>query len=267
MLAETITHILVLVASIAAILFASLPAITCSSDLNKHLKNIENEIEIDDLSPNELDGDAGFGCQANWNFDHFKMAISWAPGACQTRLKCVPSTKPGFIIHGLWPSQWNGDSPVFCCDRQYFDRRLLSNIDIPLSRAMPNVNGGPLGHFWGSQWKKHGTCATKHTQVNTIPKFFNVALRIFQRLNLLEVLHHYEIDPSDSRTYSSSSIAEAISQEVGASVQVNCSPSNHGGNKVVFDEVRICLDLNFQPIDCRRGKKCRPQVVFPKTIR
>ncbi len=51
-------------------------------------------------------------------FDFYLLNLSWSPEFCAiqgTSPQCA--AHPGFVVHGLWPQNYDGSYPVFCSER------------------------------------------------------------------------------------------------------------------------------------------------------
>ncbi len=96
-------------------------------------------------------------------FDFYLMNLSWAPEFCHN-VEALPltertankradaadecSTPTGFVLHGLWPQNFNGTYPANC-----------SNRPGPESYA-PYLGDTPSLTLLQHEWSKHGTCTT-----------------------------------------------------------------------------------------------------------
>ena len=81
-------------------------------------------------------------------FDYFLLTLSWQPQYCATHPNGAGCGKRlGFIVHGLWPEDNNGDYPA-CCSNAPGPTNPNADSDI-----MPGI---PIAH----EWQKHGTCTT-----------------------------------------------------------------------------------------------------------
>lgn len=87
-------------------------------------------------------------------FDYYVLALSWAPGYCDTASRpsereCGHGRHLGFVVHGLWPQYENGRSPEGCAPPRPVAHDL---VDRMLS-LMPDP--GLIQH----EWACHGTCS------------------------------------------------------------------------------------------------------------
>ena len=95
-----------------------------------------------DHGKGELDG-----AQPN-TFDYYLLTLSWQPQYCATHANGAGcGAHLGFIVHGLWPEDNNGDYPA-CCSNAPGPTNPTADSDI-----MPGIN---IAH----EWAKHGTCTT-----------------------------------------------------------------------------------------------------------
>jgi ribonuclease T2 len=80
-------------------------------------------------------------------FDFYLMNLAWGPEFCSVPGAGSECKAPrGFVLHGMWPQNYDGSYPVNCGDRQGPARPEL-NLDITPDLPL-------LEH----EWSKHGTC-------------------------------------------------------------------------------------------------------------
>jgi ribonuclease T2 len=83
-------------------------------------------------------------------YDYYLLTLSWSPEFCSIRgtsPQCA--AHPGFIVHGLWPQNFDGSYPVSCDLSRPGPVHPEENMDITPDASL-------LQHEWG----KHGTCTT-----------------------------------------------------------------------------------------------------------
>src|SRR5580692_8584729 len=82
-------------------------------------------------------------------FDFYVMNLAWGPAFCSVPGASAECKAPqGFVLHGLWPQNYDGSYPVNCSDRPGPKQPEL-NLDI--TPDLPLVE---------HEWSKHGTCTT-----------------------------------------------------------------------------------------------------------
>ena len=110
------------------------------------------------------------------HFDYYLLNLSWSPEFCSlhdTNPQC--STRPGFIVHGLWPENNDGTWPAFCADRQG-PLHPEENLDITPDATL-------LAH----EWAKHGTCTTLSPE-----EFFAMERRAFHSVVVPKLFAHLD---------------------------------------------------------------------------
>jgi ribonuclease T2 len=162
------------------------------------------------------------------------FALSWSPAYCaspeaqerEEPEQCAPSSKIGFVVHGLWP-QFKSE-----CE----DRPISPEAIRILRDSIPSV--GLIRH----QWRKHGSClgVDPETYAKAIDKlkgwrlapssFLQVKERKWTRAELIREWTSRHPD---------------VAQE---SVLLQCSGSE-------LREVRICLDQYLKPRPCSRHER------------
>ena len=59
----------------------------------------------------------------------------------------------GWVIHGLWPSNWDGSYPASCDSSKHFDETAIAPIEDQLDRYWPNSFADtPHTNFWEHEW-------------------------------------------------------------------------------------------------------------------
>ncbi|KAG2646986.1 ribonuclease 1-like [Panicum virgatum] len=209
-------------------------------------------------------------------FDFFYLVQQWPGSFCDTRQGCCfPDTgKPAaeFGIHGLWPNyakcgRGRGEElasavlgeddvaffsgavgrrgkcwPEFCDDGNALSLWEVRDLVASLNRNWPTLSckSGRSFEFWSYEWKKHGTCSNLAQH-----DYFARALAIKAAYNLTAILAGAGIVPSDTATYSLSSVRDAIAQGTGFTANLECN-RDADGNAQLF-QVYQCVD--------RQGKK------------
>jgi ribonuclease T2 len=107
-------------------------------------------------------------------FDYYVLALSWAPGFCDTARhptarECSADRHLGFVVHGLWPQVENGRSPEGCTPA----RPVAHNLVDRMLAVMPDA--GLIQH----EWACHGTCSGMSAQ-----DYFGLVDRAFQSVRI-----------------------------------------------------------------------------------
>lgn len=167
-------------------------------------------------------------------FDFYLMNLSWGPEFCS-----VPGAGPeckatrGFVLHGLWPQNYDGSYPVNCAERPgplQPERNLDITPDLPL-----------LEH----EWSKHGTCTTMSPE-----EFFGLERQAFHSVRIpkkLRKLKHEEpMRPKDIVDL----FAKANPSFPQESVVVSCADHR-------LTAVEVCLAKDgLMPISCQGLREC-----------
>ncbi|CAL5061467.1 unnamed protein product [Urochloa decumbens] len=219
-------------------------------------------------------------------FDFFYLVQQWPGSFCDTRQGCCfPDTgKPAadFGIHGMWPNYANcrrgnhhqeedlagtmlGEDvaavfsaagavgrrgkcwPEYCDGGNALTPWAIRDLVKSLDQNWPTLSckgGGRSFEFWSYEWKKHGTCSNLEQH-----DYFARALALKAAHNLTAILAGAGIVPSDTETYSLSSVSDAIAQATGHTANVECN-RDADGNAQLF-QVYQCVDKEGkQLIDC-----------------
>lgn len=204
-------------------------------------------------------------CASARDFDFFYFVQQWPASYCDTKRSCCyPTTgKPAedFSIHGLWPNRDDGTWPQNCDTDSTFEESEVSDLmsrmqkDWP-SLACPSSDGV---RFWTHEWEKHGTCSLLKQH-----KYFETALELKAKANLLRVLKHAGIEPN-RKLYDLESIKKAVREAMGYTPFVECNVDNRSRNHQLY-QVYLCVDSSATKfIDCPvlPHGRCGSKVEFP----
>jgi ribonuclease T2 len=172
-------------------------------------------------------------------FDFYLLNLSWSPEFCSiqgTSPQCA--ARPGFVVHGLWPQNYDGSYPVSCSERPGPAHPEV-NMDITPDRSL-------LEH----EWSKHGTCTTLSPDA-----FFAAEHRAFHSLKIPEFFekldHEVLLKPSEILGM----FAKANPSFPEGSIVLSC-----GNNRLTAIEACLAKD-DLRPIACQGLRGCRAQVV------
>jgi ribonuclease T2 len=157
-------------------------------------------------------------------FDYYVLALSWAPGFCDTSThpsasECGSGRHLGFVVHGLWPQIENGRSPEACTSARPVSHDQVDRI----LQLMPDR--GLVQH----EWACHGTCSGLPVQ-----DYFRVVESAFRAVRPPQLPPRIRVRDLEQK------FADA-NRTTPDSFRAVC----HGGELV---EVRVCLtkDLKFR---------------------
>lgn len=204
------------------------------------------------------------------NYEFYVYATEWAPSACVFE-NCRFFPKEDIMtIHGLWPSA-QADNPFECEPFRYDE----SNID-PAFKA--ELYSRWMG-LWKSHWdfiryecRKHGTCWERglHDPAKTDPQilallnafdpqdpfgkynvYLKVAVFLNKKLDTFKLLHDNGVVPSDSATYPIDRILSIVNShfKLTSGMIPLCRKDKVSGIGYIV-ELRYCLDLSYNPVDC-----------------
>lgn len=126
------------------------------------------------------------------------------------------------------------------------------------SMSCPSSNGF---RFWSHEWEKHGTCSESELDQHD---YFQSALNLKEKVNLLQILKKAQIEPDDG-FYSLDSIVEAIKEATGYAPGIECNRDSAGNSQLY--QIYLCVDTSGSDIiKCPvlpRGR-CASQVQFAK---
>ncbi|XP_029643117.1 ribonuclease DdI [Octopus sinensis] len=193
---------------------------------------------------------ASFNTIHGTEFDHYVFAQQWSGVFCEVNDYCLRklTTRNTWTIHGLWPSDSDGSSPQFCPRGAPFDFNKIKSMESQLNEKWPSYSS-PSKEFWKHEWKKHGKCAARQGMMIPESTYFKKALDLNNQLDIFRALKKSNIVPSYDKLYKVSDIKQALERAYGVTVNLSCKTKD---KKAYITESRICLDLNFRPINCHR---------------
>ncbi|XP_054810456.1 ribonuclease 3-like [Prosopis cineraria] len=201
------------------------------------------------------------------DFDFFYFVQQWPGAFCDTKHGCCyPKTgKPtaDFGIHGLWPNYKDGSWPSNCDPDSVFDKSQIAELMSSMEKHWPSLSCPSSNglRFWSHEWQKHGTCSESELDQRD---YFDSALKLKQKANLLNILHNAGIKADDG-FYSLESIKEAIKNGVGFTPGIECNVD--AKHKSQLYQVYLCADTSGSDfIECPilPTSRCGSQVQFPK---
>jgi len=121
------------------------------------------------------------------------------------------------------------------------------------------------GPFWAHEWEKHGTCSAPVVQDEL--QYFTMALDLYFKYNVTEMLSGGGIQISNGKEYALSDVIDTIKHAFGGSPQIVCKRGS-------VEELRLCFDKELKPRDClttsltngsvSRTKHCPQYITLPK---
>ncbi len=265
----------------------SLSDLHMSNLLGRTRKNKEKRQTVVEDEPKLL-GNEGYG------YNSLVLATSWAGTTCRVK-KCNnnrPPIKTFFNLHGLWPN----DSEVFentpfNCLNSNVKMSVLPKEVQDLTNMYWNPLYGSAETFLNHEWTKHGTCwIPQPLDANVCPSeirklvedaaltasnnqalkqsdYFKVSIALAQKYNIFSALASSGILPHNNKKYGRDIIERALFSyfKVNA-LDIKCAKNPATGDSML-QEVRVCMDLNYQIISCRRhNMQCANQILYPEYI-
>ena len=126
------------------------------------------------------------------------------------------------------------------------------------SLSCPSSNGFRI---WSHEWEKHGTCSESQLDQHD---YFEAALNLKKKVNLLQILRVARIEPDDG-FYSLDNIVRAIIKGIGHTPRIECNKDSQGNSQ--FYQIYFCVDSSrSEIIECPIPPKGRwaSKVWFPK---
>ena len=216
-------------------------------------------------------------------YNGYVIATKWTNSVCSLKTCNSPLavSKTVFNLHGLWPTDHvNNLSPANCYNSPFTLNNLPAST-INLVTTYWNSLYGAMGSLVGHEWTKHGTCwrpalttlALVHPvlkpyvqsaitafgiidQIDRQAAYIKMSVAMSKLYNVFDALRTHQIVPSTDK-YEKQAVADAIKNHFKVdSVHILCE-----GDYLM--EVRLCTDLNFNPINCLKDKNfCPDQLLY-----
>lgn len=164
---------------------------------------------------------------ATIDFDHLLFTTSWLPTACyifhktHPRASCKNLDKNNqWSIHGLWPTKLIGESPVSCNCSTKFNPNETESLTSELDTKWTNIEKVDGKNFWKHEYEKHASCVGSVEALNTQYKYFNQALKLFEKYNISQILNNSSITVGGS--YTEADIIEGFRKQLGKQIIIRC---------------------------------------------
>jgi ribonuclease I len=223
-------------------------------------------------------------------YDTLVIASEWAGSVCQIK-KCNagrPFNPNFFNVHGLWPNVKDDFSktPFDCKSTTVTINSLPMDVQTSLNYYW-NPLYTPAASFLNHEWSKHGTCwnpapldfklvpadlqrvvaqaqGSMSDEFNHQINYIKTSISVAQKYNLFAALASQGIVPNSKRVIQKDEFLRAMLTSLKVSKYEVICQKNANGVSLLY-EVRVCLDKNYNPTDCKDLKyNCPAQWVYPE---
>ncbi|XP_780287.3 ribonuclease Oy [Strongylocentrotus purpuratus] len=162
----------------------------------------------------------------------------------------VPAGIDDWTIHGLWPSNPGKLGPENCNSTWKFDVTKISDLVAEMNASWPNcITDEAYDSLWSHEWDKHGTCASLLPALYGEHNYFQKTLTLRKQFDIKGMLEASAIVPSKTNSYDYPTIFNAVKGAIGTDPTVTCV-YDHKTQLVYLSQVEICLDKQFNPVNC-----------------
>lgn len=181
-------------------------------------------------------------------YDYYLLNLSWSPAFCSTlttlntveqaaRGSTECAVPHGFVLHGLWPQNFDGTYPASCDTRpgpQDWQRYLDMTPDVSL-----------LKH----EWAKHGTCTTLAPTT-----FFATARQAYTSVHIPEAFRHV----AQAQMFAPDAIL-GMFYAANPSFPLGSFALSCGHNELTA--IEACFSRDSKPIACQNIRTCHANAV------
>jgi ribonuclease I len=223
-------------------------------------------------------------------YDSYVFATEWTGSICRSR-KCNagrPAVKNIFNVHGLWPND-KVESPMDCTS----DSISYSGLSDEL-RNMVDKYWNPLysgsQFFLNHEWTKHGTCWDPSPErMSSVPNevtgflqtaissngkvsalqeaYIRTTVALAQKYNAFNALSSSGILPHATKKIARNDIVNALQSFFNVNNFIMTCVKNQSTGDSMIGEVRVCLDRNYNVIECAKPNiQCAAQILYPEWI-
>lgn len=161
----------------------------------------------------------------------------------------LPKSTDTWTIHGIWPTKIGHEGPLFCPSAIHFNPDELTPMLDDLKNFWVNVEANTKPYsFWAHEWNKHGTCASILPQLDSVPNYFRMGLKLNKQYDLARILSRGGIVPSTTG-YDVSFIYNVLKNSLNKEPMIQCV-TDRKTKESYISEIRICLNKTLEVIDC-----------------
>ncbi|CDO73108.1 hypothetical protein BN946_scf185007.g162 [Trametes cinnabarina] len=184
-----------------------------------------------------------------------------------------PSTGPSnsWTIHGLWPDNCDGSFTENCDPSRDYTNIAGLLTDQGASDTLSFMQeywvdiNGQNEQFWEHEWSTHGTCYST-LKPSCLPSgspkgaeavaFFQTVVKLFKTLPTYDFLSQAGITPTTSKTFTLSTLTNAIKDATGVTPALNCDGSTLNSIEYYFNLKGSLIDGEFVAIDAPSKGSC-----------
>jgi ribonuclease T2 len=171
-------------------------------------------------------------------FDFYLLNLSWSPEFCATHSDSPECGRNlGFVVHGLWPQDANGDYPEHC-----------SNAPGP-ANPQADTDIIPTVSLVEHEWQTHGTCSGLGAD-----DYFAAIHKAFAEVKVPSNIGQGSDADGVTPDALLGRFAAANPGFPQGSFALSC-----GNNRLTA--VEICLNKDLRPETCQGVRSCRANVV------
>jgi ribonuclease T2 len=171
-------------------------------------------------------------------FDFYLLNLSGSPEFCSTHGDSPECGRGlGFVVHGMWPQDVNGDYPEACSDA------------VGPSNPQTYTDIIPTASLVEHEWQTHGTCS------GMAPEDYFAAIR--KAFAGLKIPANIGAGSDAGGVAPDELIARFASANPGypqGSIALSC-----GNNRLTA--IEVCLTRDLQPESCQSVRSCRANMV------
>jgi ribonuclease T2 len=172
------------------------------------------------------------------DFDFYLLNLSWSPEFCATHASSSECGRGlGFVVHGLWPQNFNGNYPERCSDAP------------GPSNPQAYIDLIPTVSLVEHEWQTHGTCSGLAADA-----YFAAIRAAYSRVKIPAEIGSASGPASVTPQQFLARFAQVNPAFPSGSLALSC-----GNNRLTA--IELCLSKDLQPESCQGVRSCRANAI------
>jgi ribonuclease T2 len=191
-------------------------------------------------------------------FDYFVLSLSWSPTYCagpdgaRDRDQCSPGRRYAFVVHGLWPQNFDGTWPERCRSRETWVPETVIADMLPIM---------PSKRLIVHEWRSHGSCSGL-----SIADYFAATRLLFEKV---KIPARYLAPQAVITTTPDQLVTDFVKTNQALTANMMSVQCGNARDTARLSELRICIDRRGDFRQCGKGaeRHCRARTLVMPPVR